>query len=152
MNTPSTSVVTSTDAKAAKLGTALRRIERVASFRKNPGFITPPRRTGAPMSSWASFPSQSRAELVGVLIARAVQAGGVVADDPPATQFDHAAAHTVDHLVVVGGHDNGRAGAVDAVEQLHDPDRGLGVEVAGGLIREQQWRVASKRTGHGDAL
>ncbi len=39
MNTPSTSVVTSTEASAAKLGTALRRIDRVASFKKNAGFM-----------------------------------------------------------------------------------------------------------------
>ena len=39
MNTPSTSIVTSTVASAAKLGAALRRIDRSASRRKNPTFI-----------------------------------------------------------------------------------------------------------------
>ncbi len=39
MNTPSTSMVTSTVASAAKLGAALRRIERIASRRKNPSRI-----------------------------------------------------------------------------------------------------------------
>src|ERR1700683_2687889 len=124
MNTPSTSVVTSTEASAAKLGTALRRIDLVASFKKKAGFMTPQSRTrtGVLTSSRAGFPFQSVAQLASVLIGRAVQARSLVADDPPATQFDHAAAHAVDHLVVVGGHDHGRAGAVDAVQQLHDPD------------------------------
>ena len=70
----------------------------------------------------------------------------------PALQLDHAAAHLVDHLVVVGGDDHGRPGAVHAVEQLHDPDRGLGVEVAGRLVRQQQRRVVDERARQRDAL
>ena len=54
--------------------------------------------------------------------------------------------------LVVGGHDDGRAGAVDPVDQLHDPDRGLGVEVAGGLVGQQQRRVVHERARDRDAL
>jgi 5,10-methylenetetrahydrofolate reductase len=39
MNTPSTSIVTRTVASAAKLGAALRRIERIDSRRKKPSRI-----------------------------------------------------------------------------------------------------------------
>ena len=45
-----------------------------------------------------------------------------------------------------------RPRAVDAVEQLHDPDRGLGVEVAGRLVGQQQRRVVDERARHRDAL
>jgi hypothetical protein len=52
----------------------------------------------------------------------------------------------------VGGHDDGRAGAVDPVDQLHDPDGGLGVEVAGRLVGEQQGRMVDERPRDRDAL
>ena len=72
--------------------------------------------------------------------------------DAALAQLDHAAAHLVDHLAVVGGDDDGRAGAVDPVDQLHDPDRGLGVEVAGRLVGQQQRRVVHERARDRDAL
>src|SRR4051794_19447714 len=113
MKTPSTSSVTSTLAAAANDGIALRWIERSDSRTKNP----------KPM--W--LVAQQRAELGGGL--GRVQAGRLVAHDAALRELDDAPAHAVDHRVVVGGHEHGRAGAVDAVEQLHDPDRGVGVEV-----------------------
>ena len=50
------------------------------------------------------------------------------------------------------GHDDGGAGAVDPVEQLHDADAGLRVEVAGGLVGDQQHRPVDERAGDRDAL
>ena len=50
---------------------------------------------------------------------------------------DHALAHLVDHLAVVGDHEDRRARAVDPVEQLHDPDGRVGVEVAGRLVADR---------------
>ena len=91
------------------------------------------------------------AELGRVLLG-GVHAGGLVADHAALVELHDAAPHLVDHLAVVGHDDDGRAGAVDPVEQLHDPDGGLGVEVAGRLVREQQRRVADERARHGDAL
>src|SRR3954451_16322576 len=92
MKTPRTSSVTSTLAAAANDGIALRRIERSDSRTKNPRPMT-------------RLVPQERAELAGVL--RAVQAGGLVAHDPPLLQLDHAPAHAVDHRAVVRGHDHG---------------------------------------------
>src|SRR3954470_12696382 len=65
---------------------------------------------------------------------RSVDAAGLVAYDRAPVELDDAPAHLVDDALVVGGHDDGRTGAVDAVEQTHDPDGGVGVEVPGGLV------------------
>ena len=54
--------------------------------------------------------------------------------------------------MVVGRDDDGRAGAVDPVEQLHDPDRGDRVEVSARLVGQQQRRMVDEGAGHGDAL
>ena len=70
----------------------------------------------------------------------------------PLRELDHAPAHAVDHGRVVRGDDHGRPRAVDAVQQLHDPDRGLGIEVAGRLVGQQQRRVVDERARHRDAL
>ena len=125
MKTPSTSVVISTVATAARLGAALRRNARSASRRKK--------------NELHRSASQ-------------VHAGRLVAHHAALVQLDHAAAHPVHHLVVVGGDDHRRPGAVHAVQQLHDPDRGLGVEVAGRLVRQQQRRVVDERARQRHAL
>src|SRR5690348_739134 len=63
--------------------------------------------------------------------ADSVHAAVLVADDVPGVQFDHAPTHRVDDVVVVGGHDDGRPGAVDPLEQAHDALARVGVQVAG---------------------
>src|SRR4051812_20923994 len=103
MKTPSTSSVTSTEAIAAKLGIALRRIERSDSCRKKPSFIAA-----------SAVLAQDRAELGRRL--RGVETGGLVAHDAALVQLDDAAAHAVDHGRVVRRDDDGRAGLVDAVQ------------------------------------
>src|SRR3954447_18878426 len=133
MNTPSTSAVSSTVSIAARLGAALRLRARNASLRKKPGRIALVR---MPLVADAELAAEADRELLGGLV-RAVEAGHLVADDAALGQLDHAAAHLVHHLAVVGGHQHGSARAVDAVDQLHDPDRRLGVEVARGLVAEQ---------------
>src|SRR5436190_282587 len=82
----------------------------------------------------------------------AMLGAALVTDDALRLDRDHAPAHLVDHLAVVGGDQHRRARAVDAVEQLHDPDRRLGVEVPGRLIGEQERRVVDERPGDRDAL
>ena len=52
----------------------------------------------------------------------------------------------------MGGDDDGRARAVDPVDQLHDPDRRLGVEVAGRLVGQEQRRVVDERARDRHAL
>src|SRR5262245_37391920 len=60
-----------------------------------------------------------------------VSAASLVAQQAPLFELDDALAHLVDHLAVVRDHQDGRAAAVDPVEELHDPDGRVGVEVPG---------------------
>src|SRR4051794_34273005 len=159
MNTPSTSAVISTVSIAARAGAELRRSPRMASLKKNIATSSPTcsrRQTGCDemtehgcedrssvgvaLGADAQLAAQPDGELGGGLVGP-VQAHLLVADHAALAQLDHAAAHLVHHLLVVGSHDHGGAGAVDPVDQLHDPDGGLGVEVAGGLVGQQQRRV-----------
>ncbi len=52
----------------------------------------------------------------------------------------------------MGHHDDGGAVAVQFLEQLHDAARHVRVEIAGGLIRQQQPRRPGERAGDGHAL
>src|SRR5258708_22155219 len=127
MKTPSTSAVISTVSTAARLGAALRDSERKASLMKNPG------RTGrllirVPFGTDAEFAAQAHRELAGRLVVL-VHAAGLVADEATLVQLDHAPPHLVHHLAVVRRDDDRGACAVDPVDQLHDPDRRLGVQV-----------------------
>src|SRR4051794_9854594 len=147
MNTPRTSAVSRIVSKAASDGAALRESARSASLKKKPGRIS----VRVSLDADSQLAAQAHRELARRLV-RAVEAGLLVADDAALAELDHAPAHLVHHLLVVGGHDDGRAGAVDPVDQLHDPDRGLGVEVAGGLVAEQERRVVDERAGDRYAL
>ena len=82
----------------------------------------------------------------------AVDALLLVADHVPVLELDHAPAHHVDDARVVRGHHDGRAGAVDPVEQRHDPLAGGGVDVPGRLVGEQDQRPVDEGAGDGHAL
>src|SRR4051794_34173851 len=82
----------------------------------------------------------------------AVDAAGLVAHDLPLRQLHDPTAHGVDDGGVVRRHHDRGSGAVDAVEQLHDADRGLRVEVAGRLVRDEDHRAVDEGPGHGHAL
>src|SRR5437773_1385620 len=138
MKTPSTSVVISTVRTAAMLGAALRESERKASLRKKPTRIVSLVRVA--FDADAELAAQAHRELRGRLVGP-VHAGDLVADQAPLVELDDAPAHLVDHLAVVGRDDDRRARAVDPVDQLHDPDRRLGIEVAGRLVRQEQRRM-----------
>ena len=56
-----------------------------------------------------------------------------------------------DGRIVRDDHD-GLAFGVQLPEQVHDLARGAAVEVAGGLVGQQQLRLAHQRARHGDAL
>ena len=53
---------------------------------------------------------------------------------------------------LVGDEDDGVAGGVEALEDGHDLDAGLRVEVAGRLVGEQDRRIVDERPGDRDAL
>ena len=133
---------------AAALGAALRRsAHALADQHHHP---SPPRRQYAlaPPPTRAAHP---RAELAGGLLV-GVPARGLVADDAPGVEADHATAHLVHHLAVVGHHHHRRAGAVDAVERLHDPDGRGRIEVAGRLVRKQERGVVDEGAGDREPL
>ena len=52
----------------------------------------------------------------------------------------------------VGDHDDGGAGGVEVAEEVHDVEAVVAVEVAGGLVAEDELRVGDDRAGHGDTL
>ena len=54
-----------------------------------------------------------------------------------AIESDDAAPHLVDHLAIVRRHQDGRSKQIDAVEELHYPDRGIGVKVACRLVADE---------------
>ena len=76
----------------------------------------------------------------------------LVTHDLAVVQFDHALAHRVDDLFVMRGHDDGGAGAVDGVQHFHDAQRSGRVEVAGGLVGQQNLRVIHVGAGDGHTL
>ena len=76
----------------------------------------------------------------------------VVAHHHAALQLDDPSLHLVDEAGLVRGHDHGRAALVDAGQQLHDVDRGGGVEVSGRLVGEQDLRPVHDGTRDRDAL
>src|SRR5919202_4298159 len=102
------------------------------------------KRTGLSLSTLSTLSTPS----AGV----AVDAAVLVPHEAPVLHLDHPLAHLVDDLVVVRGHDDGRARAVDPVEQAHDPDAGGGVQVPGGLVGEQDRRAVDEGASDGDAL
>src|SRR5438874_12824747 len=83
---------------------------------------------------------------------RLVPAASLVTRKAAVFQCDHTAAHLVDHLAVVRDHQDRCPGAVDAVEQLHDPDGRVGVEVAGRLVADEQRRMVDERARDRNAL
>src|SRR6202035_4754819 len=77
--------------------------------------------------------------------------GGFVAEDLAVFDVDHAVGVFGD-IGLVGYEDDGIAFFVEAVEEGHDLDAGLGVEVAGGLVGEDDGGVVDQGAGDGDAL
>ncbi len=69
----------------------------------------------------------------------------VLDHDFPLTQLVH-------EIDVVRGDDDSHARFLEAFEQAHHFAREIGIEVAGGLIRDEQRRLAHHRTRDTDAL
>src|SRR5450756_1753185 len=89
------------------------------------------------------------AHLFGDLV---VAAAALVAHEASGLELQDAPAHAVDHVAVVGGDQHGGAGAVDADQELHDAHGRLGVDVARGLVGEEQRRVVDESARHADTL
>ena len=74
-----------------------------------------------------------------------------VTDDLPVAHDDDAFAIGGD-VQFVRDHDDGDAGVVEFLEQPHDFDARAGVEIAGRLVGQHQFRLVHQRAGNGDAL
>src|SRR4051794_7597429 len=105
----------------------------------------------APSDRHASETSRRPLPVMRLLLPR-VAAAALVAREAAALELDDALPHLVDHLAVVGDHQDRGAAAVDAVEELHDPDRGVRVEVAGRLVADEERRVVDERARDRDTL
>src|SRR6266702_7332042 len=53
---------------------------------------------------------------------------------------------------VVSSHNDRYANILEPAEQPHDLQREVRIEVAGGLVGNQQWRLAHHRAGYSDTL
>src|SRR5690349_15152805 len=82
----------------------------------------------------------------------AVDAARLVADEAALLQLDDALAHLVHDVLVVRRHQHGGARPVDAVEQLHDADGGLRVEVTGRLVGDEELGPVHEGSRDGHAL
>src|SRR4051794_3068942 len=75
----------------------------------------------------------------------AVDAARLIAHERAVFELDDPSAHRVDDARVVRGHDDGGPRPVDAVEQSHDADGRLGVQVPGRFVGEQDQRAVDER-------
>ena len=88
---------------------------------------------------------------------REVQCGIVgslllVTHDFAGMQFDHALAHGVDDFLIMRGHDDGSAGAVDGIQHFHNAQRCGRIKVSGRLVGQQDLRMVHIRSRDGHAL
>ena len=77
--------------------------------------------------------------------------GGLVGEDLAVADVDDAMSVFGD-VGLVGDEHDGVALGVERVEEGHDLDAGFGVEVAGGLVGEDDGRAVDQGAGDGDAL
>src|SRR5437868_6034270 len=133
MNNPSRNIPISTVIVAAKV------VERFAPSDRHASLTSSLKRP-----STRATPSSLRRSLVA--------SAALVARETAVLQLDDALAHLVDHLTVVRDHQDGRAATVDAVEELHDPHRRVGIEVAGRLVADEERRVIDEGARDRDAL
>ena len=77
--------------------------------------------------------------------------GGAVGDD--AAVEAHDAGEVYGHGVdFVGGEDDGDAGVVEVVEEVHDIVAGFDIDAGGGFVQEEEFGAADEGAGEEDAL
>ena len=75
-----------------------------------------------------------------------------VRGDAAGVEHDLALAELLDQVRIVRGDDHGDADFLEALEYAHDFDREAGIEIAGGLVGDQQLRLADDGARDADAL
>src|ERR1700722_18812758 len=73
----------------------------------------------------------------GMTSAVALDAAVLVTHAGAPVELDHPLVHAVDDPTVVGGHHHRRPGPVDPMQEAHDALRRRGVQVAGGLVGQE---------------
>ena len=73
-------------------------------------------------------------------------------DDLAVVHDGDAVAEALGFVHVVGGEDDGSAGLFELVDEIPEMATGLGIEAGGGLIEEEEFRIADEGAGHGEAL
>ena len=63
-----------------------------------------------------------------------------------------AVAEALGLVHVMGGEDDGAAGALQVIHEVPEMPASLRIEAGGGLVEEQQLGIADQRAGHGQAL
>ena len=76
---------------------------------------------------------------------------GHVAHDAAVAHDDVRLAEAGD-VELMGDHDDGHAVVVELLEHAHDLDAGARIQVAGGLVGEEERRLVDEGAGDGDAL
>src|SRR5690606_3425237 len=72
-----------------------------------------------------------------------------VLDQAPGLEAQRAARVAADQRLVVGGDEHRRAARGGRCDEIHDLEREIGVEVAGGLVGEQDRRLVHERASRG---
>src|SRR5215472_8738247 len=75
-----------------------------------------------------------------------------VVRDASVDETHDAPAHAIDDRLVVRRDDDGRALRVDAREERHDLARGLGIEISGRLVAQEDERIVDERSRDRRAL
>src|SRR3984885_5626229 len=70
----------------------------------------------------------------------------------PVLEHDAPRAQAIDEVQVVTGDHHRHADVVEALEELHDLEREVRIEITGGLIGDEQRRLADDGAGDADAL
>ena len=74
-----------------------------------------------------------------------------IAENDPVVQFHDSGGVLVGQLRIVGDHDD-QAVLGHLLEEVHDLDRGLGVQCPGGLVGQEDAGVVHQGTGYGNPL
>ena len=76
----------------------------------------------------------------------------IAADDPAVPEHDAPGGEPLDQVHIVGRDHHGDADVVEALEELHDLDGEVRIQVAGGLVGDEQHRLCDDGAGDSDAL
>ena len=75
-----------------------------------------------------------------------------IADDMSMFNSDNALAHGIHYLLVMGSHNDGGTGSVNFFKNFHNIPTGFRVQVARGLVGNNQQGIINNSSGNSDTL